>query len=150
MSGRKWYGVVIHHTGGKDGKDRHFSLEQIESDQMRRGYRCLAYHYLFVRDRATNRLHLKQGRPTKWQGCHGHPHYNRTCLGIGVVGNYSVDKLTDQDYRDILAGMTHVMDKHSIARKKLWGHGDFKQTECPGDNFPLKLLKADLVKFEVD
>ncbi len=145
MTERKWYGVVVHHSAGP----RYQTLEQIRAYHKRKGWKDVGYHFLFIRDRATDKLHLKAGRSTQYQGCHGDAHYNATCLGICVVGNYSIDHLTAEDYQDVLRGIAHVMDNYNIGRNKCYAHKDVKATACPGDNFPLRALKADLQTWRV-
>lgn len=139
---RVWYGVVLHHAASS----RYATFEQIEAGHKRKGYRAIGYHYYWQRDPATDKLHLKAGRSTQYQGVHGSRHHNKNCLGVCVFGNYDEQKLLPGDYGVILAGLQQVFDKHSIGCDKLLPHRAIKATACPGKNMPVSALQHDLAK----
>lgn len=151
MGERKWYGVILHHTAGNP----HQSLDSVRKDQMRRGYADIAYHFYLQIDPATGRGHLKRGRPDTMDGCHGNNHYNKNALGFCVPGNYDKSPPSEELYRDILAGVKHVLKLYGVNPKKAYGHFEIKKlrpgekttaTVCPGKFFPLERLKRDLLK----
>ena len=137
---RKWYGLVVHHSGGSV-RDTVGSIRRYHIDQ--RKYRDIGYHYVFQLD-GKGRFHLKAGRSTELPGCHGNPKANSTMLGVCVAGNYDRDRLSDDQYKDILGGVVHILQKHGIAPEKVWGHCNIKPTDCPGTLFPLNSLKQDV------
>ena len=137
---RVWSGVILHHAASAP----YATAKQIEAGHKQKGYRCIGYHYYWQRDPATGKLHLKAGRPTKWQGCHGSLHYNKHCLGVAVFGNYEKQELLPGDYGVILRDLLHIFEKHHIAPDKLIPHRAIKATRCPGKNMPVVSLQADM------
>jgi hypothetical protein len=145
---RQWSAVIIHHTAGSQQQ----TLDSVRSDQKRRGYADIAYHYCIVVD-ANGRGHLKAGRSTELDGCHGNNHYNKHALGFCVFGNYDKYPPSEELYQSILQALRHVLDLHGISVYKVIGHKEIKAlrptekttaTACPGKDFPLDRLRGDL------
>ncbi|MDD3926939.1 MAG: peptidoglycan recognition family protein, partial [bacterium] len=130
---------IMHHTAGSQ-KDTVASVRKFHVEQ--RKYKDIGYHYLF--EIRGNHAYLKHGRDPAMQGCHGVNYWNSVALGICVAGNYSKYAPSETIYQDILSGVCHVLQKHSIKPDRLFGHRDVKATECPGKLFPLARLKADV------
>jgi N-acetyl-anhydromuramyl-L-alanine amidase AmpD len=146
---RTWSALIIHHTAG----NQHQTVDAIRKDQKNRGYGDIAYHYLIQIDPKTGRGHLKAGRSTEMNGCHGNNHMNKHALGFCVIGNYDKYAPSEELYQDILSGVKRVLEKHGISPKKVWGHKEITglrpgerstATACPGKLFPLDRLKGDL------
>jgi len=136
---RKWYGLVVHHTAGKQTD----TVESVRKYHKAHGYADIGYHYFFEID-TKGRFHLKAGRSTELQGCHGDRQANKNMLGVCIPGNYDRDRLTEDQYQEVLGGIIHLLQKHEIAPDKLVGHYNIKATDCPGRLFPLNALKADV------
>lgn len=136
---RKWYGLVIHHTAGRKTD----TVESVRKQHKKQGYADIGYHYFFEMD-SKGRFHLKAGRSTELQGCHGDKHANKNMLGVCVPGNYERETLTNEQYKDVLGGVIRILQKHGIAAHKILGHGDIKPTACPGKLFPLNALRQDV------
>lgn len=138
MSARKWYGLVIHHTAGRQSD----TIESVRAQHLKQKYADIGYHY-FVEVDSKGRGHLKRGRSTELQGCHGNKHANNTMLGLCVAGNYEKQAMSDALYQDVLGAVLHVLKIHGVAAGKIVGHREIKATACPGKLFPLAALKAD-------
>lgn len=137
-----WLGVVIHHTAGNIAR----SLEDIREMHIADGYEDIGYHYFMEVD-SRGRGHLKRGRSTQLQGCHGKKWHNDRYLGFCIEGNYQEERVSEQLYQDILGALKHILKANGISRdraKGVLGHCDVKPTACPGKFFPLTRLKNEV------
>jgi hypothetical protein len=137
-----WLGVVVHHTAGNIAR----SLQDIRDMHIANGYEDIGYHYFMEVD-SNGRGHLKRGRSTELQGCHGVKWYNDRYLGFCIEGNYDEDRISEQLYQDILGAVKHILKANGIPRdrvKVVLGHRDVHATACPGKFFTLTRLKNEV------
>lgn len=113
---RQWYGLVVHHTAGHQTD----TVESERAYHLKKGYRDIGYHYFFEMD-DKGRFHLKPGRSTEYQGCHGDAHANKYMLGVCVAGNYEKETLTEEQYQDVLGGVLHILKKYVLRQRRSKG-----------------------------
>lgn len=149
---RRWTHLIVHHTAGRmdetvdDIRALHVNVNK---------WNDIGYHYLVQWDIAgkggtKGKGYLKQGRPDTKSGAHaGVTKWNNCAIGLCIIGYFHPGtqisvKLTEAQYQDVLAACVRLCRKYGIPAEHVLGHRDVKHTACPGDWFPLAILKADV------
>ena len=123
--------ITLHHTseypgmGYRSDRDVVRSIARYHRDTL--GWADIGYHYVIGRDGK-----VYEGRPAKLQGAHVGGH-NENNLGISMAGNF-VSKLPSETQLSTLKSLLSIKFKeHGLSTHQLFGHRDFKATECPGE-----------------
>ena len=121
--------IIIHCSDTREGKD--YTVEDITSWHIARGFRTIGYHYVIYRDGS-----IHAGRPEEEQGAHclegGH---NRHSIGICYIGGKSADGKKYMDTRTpeqkeaLLSLLRRLKARYPHAR--VYGHRDFAARACP-------------------
>lgn len=136
--------ITLHHTSEYPGMDKLGDREVIRAiakyHRNRLGWADIGYHFLIGRDGK-----VYEGRPAALQGAHTGGH-NQNNLGISMVGNF-VSKLPSE--RQLFALKSLLATKYreyGLSTRDLYGHRDFKATECPGEALYrwLRVYKANV------
>ncbi len=130
-----WSRVTVHHTAMPAAHLRSAALEgsaaelrQIQKNHIHaESWGDIGYHFLI--DPAGR---VFEGRQMQWQGAHAGGTNNEHNIGICLLGNFQSERPT----REALGSLERLVDdlskRHRIPRRQVFGHQDFKSTECPG------------------
>jgi len=155
-------GIIVHHTasdGWRNGKL--LDAAMVDADHANKGWGVtykgktyhIAYHYLILADGT-----VQPGRPEGARGAHtrGHGDY----LGICLVGDFSgrdnpdgrmkPDRPTPAQMEALTGLVRELMHRYDLTTEAIYGHGDFTQTDCPGDRFPFEQFKRNVREPEPD
>lgn len=135
---KKWQGIILHHSLSEDGETLNFKA--IKKYHEHKGFDDVSYH--FVVEEYKEEPVVICGRPLYQEGAHTLKGFNKTHLGVCIVGNFNIDNLevkTEEKLVDFLAGLCIITEIPASAIK---GHkeADTGRT-CPGDFFPLENIK---------
>ena len=129
--------IVIHHSASRP----HTSVAEINEWHKVRGFTLsslnfyVGYHYVILFDGS-----VIQTRRDNEIGCHTIP--NEGKIGICLTGNF----MTDIPTSDQIVSLTALTNKLKIMYniKEVYGHRDFSNTECPGDNLYIWVLQQKI------
>ena len=119
--------IIVHHSASPAEttvqqmnqwhKDRGFTLSSL-------GW-YVGYHYVIESDGI-----VTQTRKDEEVGCHCVPNTNK--IGVCLTGNFGRAKPTEAQTNALLKLLAQIQYKFAIPDEQIYGHRDFKQTECPG------------------
>ena len=119
--------IILHCSATPEGKD--FTVEQIRSWHLQRGFRDIGYHYVIYRDGS-----IHTGRPLAQVGAHCKRH-NSHSIGICYIGGCVAkgkipkDTRTPQQKQAIALLLKELHAKFPLAT--LHGHREFDNKACP-------------------
>ena len=124
--------VTLHHTAELPGMDTRTDLELVKGVQNfhrnERGWADIGYHWLIGRDG-----NVYEGRVLTVQGAHAGGGNNTNNLGISVIGDFTTELPDPKQLTTVELFLTEQLTKYEVPIAELFGHRDFKPTECPGD-----------------
>lgn len=137
--------LVVHHSTEPDVAAYRgaASVKGIQDFHMNsRGWMDIGYHFLVGPDGK-----IFQGRPETVVGAHSPP--NVDMVGICVIGNYEPgkDPLSADTLESLNQLLAHLCGKYQIKTAGIFGHRNFRQTDCPGGVLYGKLPE---IRVEVD
>ncbi len=145
---RHWSHIVIHHTASTNG-----SVDSIHKSHLQRkdsvGNPWLGIGYHFVIGNG-NGMGDGEVQPTfRWDeqihGAHaGIREYNQHGIGIVLVGNFDYGPPSVAQMAAVQRLVENLATDYSISNDRIVGHGDVKDTNCPGRYFPLDDIKRSL------
>jgi poly(3-hydroxybutyrate) depolymerase len=132
-----WTRITVHHSADSMGElaagsaaDGCKALRDIQRFHMQDpGHRWGDIGYHFVID-PLGRTY--EGRALAWQGAHAGGENNRANIGICVLGSYEKRSPPAPALAALEELIAALRARHSIARERVYGHGEFKKTVCPG------------------
>lgn len=134
---RKWDYIIIHHSATDVGNALDFDY----AHQNRR-WKGLGYHFVIDNGTAGKKDGQIEVSP-RWlhqeDGAHCRANnMNTRGIGICLVGNFSVDKVTPRQMESLVFLVNRLKDYYNIPNSRILGHGQVKgaSTECPGTRFP--------------
>ena len=123
------YRLTVHHSG--DAEDATGipadHLRQFERAHKDKGWACIGYHFVIARDGT-----VYEARPIKYQGAHATGENNFGNIGICLMGNFDSRPIPIAQRKALENAVSRLKKKYGIASKELYGHRDFKTTDCPG------------------
>ncbi len=138
-----WRFITIHHSALENAistvktqsgaKDALRKMQMFHMDE--RGWGDLGYHFLI-----DPQGQVYEGRSMHWQGAHsGRDDRNKKNnnvgnIGICLIGNFDKTRPTAASLRSLKKLVLNLRQQHRIPAKRIRGHMDWKQTECPGHN----------------
>ncbi len=131
---RAWQYIVIHHSATDSG-----SAASFDQAHKAKGWDGLGYDFVIGNGRGTADGAVEVGYRWRQQlrGAHaGDETMNKHGIGICLVGDFSRSRPTAAQMRSLTRLCNFLADYCGIAPENLRLHGDVKQTECPGRNFP--------------
>ena len=147
-SARKWRYIVIHHSATPAG-----TLESIDQGHRDRGFENgAAYHFIISNGRSHGTADGAIAPTARWleqlDGAHtkvaGHPEFNGEGIGICLIGNFDLQRPTARQMA-ALQGLVQALRTHyGIPLERIVGHGEVKNTDCPGRLFPMEPFLMDL------
>jgi LysM repeat protein len=126
--------ITIHHSGDDIdlGAEPIETLRRIE-EQHKLGqgknqpFACIGYHFLISADGR-----VWEGRPLKFQGAHATGDNNKGNIGICLLGNFDNQFVTKAQRAALGTLVDRLCGDFAIDRADIFGHKDFKDTDCPG------------------
>jgi len=129
---RQWTWIIIHHSDSLFG-----SAALIDKWHRARGFDELGYHFVIGNGTNSGDGQIEIGprwTQQKW-GAHDNAldnRYNLQGIGICLVGDFDKQHPTAAQKRSLVKLVAYLMRTYHIAPKYVLGHGETKQTECPG------------------
>jgi len=144
---RRWEYIVVHHTATRTA-----TIDAIRRYHVGIGFEGVGYHFVINNGRAPG---TEDGQiiPTqRWleqrSGAHAkiprHPEYNTAGIGICLVGNLEKEPPTTAQMVALERLVIALRNQYAIALVNIVGHGELKNTKCPGRLFPLESFLMDL------
>jgi hypothetical protein len=94
-----------------------------------RGYGDIGYHYLI-----DPYGRVFEGRQIQWQGAHANKENNIQNIGVCLLGNFEQQKPAGPALEALERVLGSLRAKHKIALDRVYLHGEFRGTDCPGEN----------------
>jgi N-acetylmuramoyl-L-alanine amidase len=143
----RWQGIIVHHSATTKGNAAF--IDRLHKD---RGFEGLGYD--FVIDNGTGGpdglvevgwrwKQQREGAHTRVTGDYSN-YWNEHAIGICLIGNFEFQKPTDAQYKSLARLVSFLQKRYNIPTSKIKGHGDVDATRCPGRNFAMTKLKAQL------
>lgn len=124
--------VTLHHTSEYPGMNDLSDLQVVRAianyHRNKLKWADIGYHYLIGRD---GRVY--EGRPTRLQGAHTGGH-NENNLGISVIGHFTDDLPSPKQLQTLERLLANKLREYNLSSRELFGHRDFKPTQCPGES----------------
>lgn len=126
--------ITVHHDGMPPTVIRTLgeTAERIEmirvSHVEHRGWADIGYHLII-----DPQGRIWQGRPMNLQGAHVRDHNPRN-LGVLVLGNFEIDRPTQQATAALDALLAHQSQTHRVPLNRIHTHREWASTACPGRN----------------
>jgi N-acetyl-anhydromuramyl-L-alanine amidase AmpD len=145
---RNWKYLVIHHSATRSATleaiDR-WHRETLHTDDA-------GYHFVINNGRATGTRDSEILATPRWTnqraGAHcqvaGHPEFNEQGIGICLVGHFNREQPTAAQMASLEALTAALADRYHIPLERVVGHGELKNTECPGTLFPMRTFLWEL------
>ena len=124
------YRITVHHSGDAEDAsgDAEMHLREVERyHKETKGWACIGYHFVIARDGT-----VYEARPLKYQGAHATGDNNIGNIGICLLGNFDNRPIPSAQRKALEDAITRLRKQYHIANKDLYGHRDFKITDCPG------------------
>jgi hypothetical protein len=143
-----WKYIVLHHSGTSAG-----SLQSIHQQHLRRKdshgnpWKGIAYHFVVGNGNGMPDGSVEATFRWKEQlhGAHaGHALYNSRGIGICLIGNFEQSSPTKAQLTSLRKLLTQLSQQHQILPTNIIGHSTFRNTACPGRNFPLQQLREQI------
>jgi hypothetical protein len=134
---RKWKYIIIHHSA--TDKDDAMSLYKLHQ---RRGWDSTGYDFIVdgvTNDGSSGHINATPRWIAQKDGAHCKAsNMNAKGIGICLVGNFSKDRLTDDQLKSLVYLVNYLRRYYNIPLKNVLGHGQVSgaATECPGKLFP--------------
>ena len=123
------YRITIHHSGDADDAagDPEEHLRDFERVHQAKGWACIGYHFVIARD---GRVY--EARPLKYQGAHSTGDNNIGNIGVCLLGNFDTRPIPASQRQALDSTLTKLRKRYGVSRSNIFGHRDFKTTDCPG------------------
>lgn len=136
----KWKSITLHHSGTTEG-----NAESFDRNHRRRGMGGLFYH--FVVDNGTSGCYdgeIEAG----WRWRKQKEVNRKGEIQICLVGNFNEQEISNAQFNSLVKLLKVLSREYSIPLCNIRRHKDIRGriTECPGNNFPLYKLLAELRK----
>jgi len=146
---KKWTAIVIHHSATKNGDAAIFDKWHRENN----GWEGVGYD--FVIGNGSNSSNGQVEVTYRWQkqvtGAHCKTPgnwANKDGIGICLVGDFDKTQPTNAQMQSLVKLVQFLQKRYGIPKSKIYGHGTTPgaetKTDCPGRNFPMSWLKAQL------
>jgi len=145
---RNWQYIVIHHSATRSA-----TLEAINRWHRETLHTADAgYHFIINNGRAEGTRNGEILATPRWTNqragahCHvaGHPEFNAQGIGICLVGHFNREQPTAAQMASLETLVAALAARYHIPLERVVGHGELKNTECPGTLFPMKTFLWEL------
>jgi len=143
-SAHAWRYIVLHHTASESDSVESIHAAHLKRTTNGRPWLGIGYHFVIGNGKG-----MADGAivPTfRWRqqihGAHaGHADYNNNGIGIALVGNFEKKPPTPAQLASVGRLIRILQTTYHVPIAGIVGHGDVKNTACPGRLFPLSQLK---------
>lgn len=140
MSDPIWRRVLIHHSATVGNTER--SWDAIRDFHVKeRGWQDIGYHFGVGMDTTLGLWSIFPGRPLTMQGAHC-PGQNREAIGVCFLGNFMLEEPSSSQLEAGADLITRLLHEWRIPSYSVYPHKKYRQTECPGDKFPMERLRS--------
>jgi len=144
---RPWRYIVIHHSGTPSA-----TVEAIRRYHVGIGFEGVGYHFVINNGRAPGSVDGRITPTQRWSeqrsGAHAriahHPEYNEAGIGICLVGNLQKAPPTASQMVALERLVLALGERYDIRLSAIVGHGELKNTKCPGRHFPRESFLMDV------
>ncbi len=130
--------IIVHNTGGLVDNPNYDSSD-LTFEQVNKYHKWkynyisnlgfyIGYHYFIEKDGTVH-----QGRADMEMGAHCKG-INDMSIGIGLAGNFDITTPTCKQIASLKELLSELMQRHNIARSKIFPHRHFANTRCYGIN----------------
>ena len=146
-AGRDWTCIVLHHSATPSA-----TFEAIRQYHLDLGFEGVGYHFVINNGKAPGTSDGQIIATQRWleqrAGAHAlvnrHPEFNSTGIGICLVGNFEEHEPTPRQMASLEMLVLALAERYHIPLDRIVGHGELKNTKCPGRLFPLEAFVMDL------
>lgn len=146
-AGREWTSIVIHHSATPSA-----TFEAIRQYHLGLGFEGVGYHFVINNGKAPGTMDGQIIATARWleqrAGAHTlidrHPEYNSEGIGICLVGHFEEHEPTPKQMAALEMLVLALAERYDIPLDRIVGHGELKNTKCPGRLFPLEPFVMDL------
>ncbi len=141
-----WVWIIIHHSDSDYG-----SAAIIDRWHRDRGFDELGYHFVIGNGTNSGDGQIEVGPrwvKQKW-GAHDNAldnRFNISGIGICLVGNFNKTHPTMAQRRSLIRLIVYLMRTYRIPLSHVLGHGETKDTQCPGRNLRPADVRAALTR----
>ncbi|MFN3533199.1 MAG: peptidoglycan recognition family protein [Candidatus Brocadia sp.] len=144
---RDWKYIVIHHSASASGCASEFDRFHREKRGWENG---LGYHFVIGNGNGSGDGKIEIG--SRWinqiDGAHaGVQEYNHYGIGICLVGNFNESYPTAAQMASLSALVSYLQERCHIPSENIIMHRHFRETDCPGRNFPYYKLLAKTTRW---
>ena len=145
---RRWNYIVIHHSATIGG-----TMEAIDQGHRGRGFdNGVGYHFMVNNGRSPGTADGQITPTPRWleqlDGAHtkvaGHPEFNTEGIGICLIGNLDEHQPTPAQMASLEMLVQTLRGRYDVPLERIVGHGELKNTRCPGRLFPMQEFLMDL------
>ena len=124
--------IVIHHIGNTNAD---VSAATVHRWHLNNGWSGIGYHYIIRKNGV-----IERGRPRDTVGAHCYG-YNDCTVGINVVGEFDSAVPTKAQMTSLTKLLAALCQLYQLypTEDVIFGHRDFCNTACPGDNLYARL-----------
>lgn len=139
---RDWKWIVIHHSASPSG-----SAAVFDKEHKAKGWDELGYHFVIGNgtDSGNGQIEVGSRWPKQKWGAHAKTpdnRFNEYGIGICLVGNMMDHAPTAKQMAAVEKLTAYLMSTYHIAPDHILGHGDTKNTDCPGRYTNLAVIRA--------
>lgn len=123
------YRLTVHHSGDADDAvgDPEKHLRDFERAHQAKGWACIGYHFVISRGGE-----VFEARPLTFQGAHSTGDNNIGNIGVCLLGNFDNRSIPNAQRQALRSVVDRLRKQYGIKRSNVFGHRDFKTTDCPG------------------
>jgi len=144
---RPWHYIIIHHSATPSG-----TVEGITQFHRDRGFQDVGYHFIINNGRSAGTRDGEISATARWTeqlpGAHtsvaNRPEFNTEGIGICLIGNFEQHPPTPAQMTSLHLLVLALRDRCNIPLERILGHGEVKETQCPGRLFQMELFLMDL------
>jgi N-acetylmuramoyl-L-alanine amidase len=123
--------ITLHHTAELAGMATRTDAELVRGIQTfhqdGRGWADIGYHYVIGRDG-----NVYEGRELGVQGAHAGAGNNEENLGISLIGDFTASPPDARQLETTRLFLIAQQERYGVPMAEVYGHREFKPTECPG------------------
>ncbi|HVT90482.1 MAG TPA: peptidoglycan recognition family protein [Tepidisphaeraceae bacterium] len=147
---RPWKWIVIHHSATAFGAAARF-----DRDHRAKGWDELGYHFVIGNGTESGNGQVEVGSrwPKQKYGAHAKTpdeQFNNYGIGICLVGNFDIERPTPQQMQSLARLTAYMMRTYNIPASHVIGHRDTKQTDCPGHNLDVAVVRQMATRMLAD
>ena len=144
----RWRFVILHHTATPSATLE--AITRYHRDHL--NVEGTAYHFLIHNGRAAGTRDGQIEPTPRWlaqqDGAHcyvqGHPEYSRRGIGVCLVGHFGQEEPTPAQMASLTRLVNLLRRRYDMPLEHVLRHGELKETECPGQKFPMEALVMQL------